>query len=241
MTPRDIDLELWKQWNKTKNNADLQPLINQLQPLISQQTSRWGATLSRPMLETKAKILAVEAIKSYNPNLNVALATHVTNRLQKLSRTVYMHTQAARLPEHKAIGMATFSVAQDQLKNDLGRTPTASELADHLGWSTGRTKEFQQAYDRKELLSSGEFNPSSFPVADQHDPLVDYVYFDMEPKKQKLFEHLTGYGGNKILSNAELMTKLDLSQGQLSYQKRQMTDMFHNALKQNITGTKNES
>jgi len=229
---RDTDLQLWKQWNRTKSDADLQALLNHLQPVISQQVTRWGGTLSRPMLETRAKILAVEAIKSYQPNRGAALATHVTNRLQKLSRTVYTHTQAARLPEHKAVGMTTFSVAQDHLNNDLGREPTHAELADHLGWTKGRTQEFQRAYNRKELLTSGEFNPSSFPIADQHDPIIDYVYFDMEPQKQKLFEHITGYGGNTVLSNTALMSKFKMSQGQLSYQKRKMKTMFQTAMKQ---------
>jgi len=231
MSAREKDLQLWKQWNRTKSNADLQALLNHLQPVINQQVTRWGGTLSRPMLETRAKVLAVEAIRSYNPNAGAALATHVTNRLQKLSRTVYTHTQAARLPEHKAVGMTTFSVANDQLQNDLGREPTHVELADHLGWSQARTREFQRAYGRKELLTSGEFNPSAFPIADQHDPIIDYVYFDMEPQKQQLFEHITGYGGKPVLSNPELMAKFKMTQGQLSYQKRQMKNMFQAATK----------
>ncbi len=232
MSVREKDLELWKQWNRTKSSADMQALLNALQPVINQQVTRWGGTLSRPMLEMRAKVLAAEAIKSYHPGRGAALATHVTNQLQKLSRTVYTHSQAARLPENKAIGMATFSVANDQLQNDLGRAPTHMELADHLGWTQRRTQEFQRAYDRKELLTSGEFNPASFPVADQHDPIIDYVYFDMEPQKQQLFEHITGYGGKPILSNRELMTQFKMTQGQLSYQKRKMKDMFQTALKQ---------
>lgn len=232
MTMKSKDLELWEQWNRTRSSADMQALLNHLQPLINQQVTRWGGTLSRPMLETKAKVLAAEAIKTYQPNRGAALATHVTNRLQKLSRTVYTHTQAARLPEHKAVGMATFSVANDQLQNDLGREPTHVELSDHLGWSQARTREFQRAYGRKELLASGEFNPASFPIADQHDPIIDYVYFDMEPKNQQIFEHITGYGGKPVLSNRELMSRFKITQGQLSYQKRKMKTMFQTALKQ---------
>lgn len=222
----DYDLALWRQWNKTKNDADLQALLNVLQPIVNQQITRWGGTLAKPMLQIKAKVLAVEAIKTYNPKAGTNLATHVINRLQKLSRTVYTHTQAARLPEHKALGMATFNIAQKQLQDNLGRVPTNAELSDHLGWTKTRTQEFQRAYNRKELLSSGEFNPASFPITDQYDPLIDYVYFDMAPQKQELFEHLTGYGGKQILSTEQLMTRFGLTQGQLSYQKRQMKDMF---------------
>lgn len=228
MNTQERDLALWRQWNKTRNDTDLQTLLDALQPIINQQVTRWGGTLARPLLEIKAKVLTVEAIKSYNPKAGTALATHVINRLQKLSRTVYTHTQAARLPEHKTMGMATFTVAQKQLQDNLGRTPTNMELSDHLGWSKTRTQEFQRAYNRKELLSSGEFNPASFPITDVYDPIIDYVYFDMEPQKQQLFEHLTGYGGKEILNNTQLMSRFGLTQGQLSYQKRQMKNVFLN-------------
>ena len=223
------DLRLWKQWQKTRSAVDLQALLNQLQPLIGQQVSRWSGMLSRDLLETQAKILAVDALQDYNPRMGTALATHVTNRLQKLSRLTYSHAQAARLPEHKAIGMVSFHAAQGRLKDDLGREPTAEELADHLGWTEQRVAEFQRAYGRRELLASGEFNPSTFPVADAQNPMVGFVYHDMAPKQQRLFEHITGYGGKPVLSNQEIMKKFDLTQGQLSYQKRKLLTLFQQA------------
>jgi hypothetical protein len=232
MSQRTKDLELWRQWNRTKSQADLQALLDHLQPVISGQVSRWSGSLARPMLEMRAKVLATEAIKSYNPNRGAALATHVTHRLQKLSRTVYSHTQAARLPEHKAVSMASFSVAQDHLRNELGRDPTHAEVADNLGWSTPRVAAFQKAFDRKELLGSGEFNPSMFPIADEEDPIVGFVYHDMAPQTQKLFEHITGYGGVRVLSNKQLMKEFGMTQGQVSYQKRKLKNLFQNALKQ---------
>jgi hypothetical protein len=204
--------------------------LDQLKPVILSQVNRWSGSLSRPLLETRAKVLATEAIQSYNPRKGAALATHVTNQLQRLSRLVYTHTQAARLPEHKAVGMASFRVAQEALEDEFGRSPTTPELADHLGWSNRRAEEFDRAFNRRELLTSGEFTPSSFPVADQEDPLIGFVFHDMAPKTQKLFVHVTGYGGSPVLSNPELMKKFKLTQGQLSYQKRKMTELFQNAL-----------
>ncbi|MHC4619227.1 MAG: hypothetical protein ACYTEQ_15895 [Planctomycetota bacterium] len=204
--------------------------MDQLKPVILSQVNRWSGSLSRPLLETRAKVLATEAIQSYNPRKGAALATHVTNQLQRLSRLVYTHTQAARLPEHKAVGMASFRVAQEALEDEFGRSPTTPELADHLGWSNRRAEEFDRAFNRRELLTSGEFTPSSFPVADQEDPLIGFVFHDMAPKTQKLFVHVTGYGGSPVLSNPELMKKFKLTQGQLSYQKRKMTELFQNAL-----------
>ena len=229
MDRKSEDLRLWQQWQRTQSSTDLHALLTQLQPVIHQQVNRWGGTLSRDTLETQAKVLAAGAIKSFNPDAGTALATHVTNQLQKLSRTVYTHSQAARLPEHKVIGMVSFHAAQEHLKDELGHDPSAAELADHMGWGTERVQEFQRAYGRKEMLGSGEFNPATFPVADQHDPIVSFVYHDMSPPQQRLFEHITGFGGKEPLSNTEIMKQHKLTQGQLSYQKRKMIDLFNTA------------
>ena len=224
------DREAWEQWQRTRSPQDLQRVLNRLQPIIAREVNRWAGSLSRGTLELKAKALAVKAIQSYNPAMGTTLSTHVTNQLQKLSRTVYTHTQAARLPEHKAVAMTSFNAAHEMLNSELGRTPTVLELAEHLGWSKMRTGQFQQAYERKELLTSGEFRPSSFAVNDfQQDPMVDFVYYDMSPANQKLFEHVTGYGGAKVLSNKELMDKFKLTQGQLSYRKRKLINLVRDA------------
>lgn len=220
------DRDLWDRWNRTRSSQDLQAVLDQLKPVIGREVNRWAGGLARPTLETKAKVLAVKAIKSYNPARGTALSTHVTNQLQKLSRVVYTHTQAARLPEHKAIAMTSFNAAHEMLNSELGRTPTALELSEHLGWSKTRTSQFQKAFERKELLTSGEYRPSSFAVNDyQQDPMVDFVYHDMSPANQRLFEHITGYGGAKVMSNKDLMKKFKLTQGQLSYRKRKLINL----------------
>ena len=231
-TVKETDLQLWHAWNKTKKPKDLQPLLNHLQPVLNQQVNRWSGALARPVLDTHAKILAVEAINSYDPKMDTALSTHVINRLQKLSRIVYTHTQAARLPEHKVLAMSSFSLGHNELKDKLGRDPTHAELSDHMGWSKGRVRDMQQAFNRQELLTSGETHPGMFTLHDEENPVVGYVYHDMAPRDQQIFEHITGYGGKKQLSTEDLMKKFKLTQGQLSYQKRQMTDLFQNALGQ---------
>lgn len=225
------DRELWDRWQRSRSPQDLQAVLNQLKPIIGREVNRWAGSLARPTLETKAKALAVKGIKSYNPAMGTTLSTHVTNQLQKLSRTIYTHTQAARLPEHKAVAMTSFGAAHETLNSELGRAPTTIELSEHLGWSKARTSEFRKAFQRKELLTSGEFRPSSFAVNDyEQDPMVDFIYHDMSPANQQLFEHATGYGGAQVLSNKDLMKKFSLTQGQLSYRKRKLINLVKNAM-----------
>ena len=229
MSHKEKDLELWRQWNQSNRKKDLHALLVNLDPIIQTQVNKWSGTLARPMLESKARVLAANALHNFDPNRGTAPATHVTNQLQKLSRTVYSHTQAVRIPEHKSVAMASFSAGFNIIRDRLGRDPTTVELADHMGWTQKRTAEFQQAFDRKELLGSGEFQPAAFPVVDGYDPVVAFVYHDLAPKDQQLFEHVTGYGGKAIMPNAQLMRRFKLTQGQLSYKKRKLIDKFQRA------------
>ncbi len=88
-TYQERDREVWREWKRSRSTANLQIVLQQLNPVIQREVNRWAGTLARPLLELEAKRLAMEAIESYNPNAGASLATHVTNRLKKLSRISY--------------------------------------------------------------------------------------------------------------------------------------------------------
>jgi DNA-directed RNA polymerase specialized sigma subunit len=220
-TRQEKDLELWKEWRKTRDPATLSKLLDRLHPLIIRETGKWQASVPQAALEAKARMLTVEALESYNPNMGAAIGTHVTSRLRKLSRSVYPYQNVARLPENKQLLFNTFQVAQNNLLDQHGREPTTEELADELRWTPKRVADFQRSFGRRELVESeGAF------IEDDHQEsqLVDFYYHGLPPEDKLLFEHIVGYGGKKVLSNTELNKKFRISQGQLSYKKRKFVD-----------------
>ena len=221
----DKDLELWNAWNKTKNSIDLQNLINQLDPLIQAEVNRRAGTLARPLLVTQARVLAAKAVENFDPKKGVKLSTHVTNQLQKLSRVNYAHQNAARIPEHTMLQFHSFNLAKEDLKEDLGRDPTIHEMADQLKWSPKKVEQFQTQFDRAELLESID-TPAGMFVAATHDPRIDYAYHSMSPRQQKIFEYSTGYLGCPRLSNTQIIKKLEITQGILSYEKSKIKEML---------------
>lgn len=225
------DMAAWREWKRNPNDYNLQQLLQQLNPVIQNEVNRWTGTLARPALELEAKRLAVEAFNSYQPSRGAALSTHVTNRLKKLSRLNYTHQNIARIPEYQSLKFRTFENSMNTLTDNLGREPTIAELADDLRWSTPAVKRFQKNI-RREFVESGDL-PSHFDQGETQDGVLDYVYYDLNPIQQKILEHTTGYGGAKTLSNPQLRRKLKLSQGQLSYQKRLLTNRIERALKEN--------
>jgi len=196
--------------------------------------NKWVGPIARPVLEAKAKALALEAIKSYSPTGGAALASHITNRLLKLSRTVYSHQDAVRTPEHKKLKVMALNRAENDLMSIHGREPTNEELQQHLKWSPKMISEIQSA-TAPELLESGDvggglFETQSAWAADSPDGIVNMFYYDLNPTDKLIFEHSTGYSGKPILSNTELCKRTGLTVGQLSYRKTQIK----NTLKQHL-------
>ena len=228
---QEKDLATWREWKRNPTDQSLQQVLQQLNPVIQHEVNRWTGTLARPALELEAKRLAVEALHSYRPTGGAALSTHVTNRLKKLSRLNYTHQNVARIPEYQSLKFRTFDNAQKGLIDTFGRDPTAAELADDLGWSTSSVQRFQKNIHR-EFVESGEV-PPYFDKGEDDTGVVDYVYYDLNPIQKRILEHTTGYGGAKVLTNPQLRKELKMTQGQLSYQKRLLTNRVEQALKEN--------
>lgn len=210
------DLELWRAWKKSGNSQDLQKLLDQMSPIINREVNKWAPAMSRSLLEAEGKRLAVLAFRDYKPNAGTALSTFVASRLPKLSRTVYSNQNAARLSEANSLLFHTYNSAQNKLNDQLGREPTRDELADELGWSQRKLRQFQRQTSRKEYVES-EDHPDAGSDVDQY--LVDFIHHDLFGYQKQIFEYLTGYQGSPKLSNNEIMKKLKLTQGQYSYQK----------------------
>ena len=232
---KETDLSLWKTWKAQPTDANMSALLHQMGPMIHAECNKWQGTLARPLLEATGKCLAAEAFHSYDPSKGAALGTHVANRLLKLSRLSYSSQNVARLPENKVLKFHTYKVGQAQLSDTLGRPPTVDELADHLGWSIPHLTTFQKAIAHQEILESGG-NCDASPVGvtfgvEESDNTIDFIHHDLPPQQKVIFEHLTGYGGTKVLGNQEIMKKLDMTQGQYSYAKRQLVDHLDSVMK----------
>jgi DNA-directed RNA polymerase specialized sigma subunit len=229
-TVKQNDIELWRQWKKTQSGTDLQRLLTQMNPIILREVNKWSNSMSKSYLESEGKRLAVEAFKSYDPGQGTALSTYLASRLPKLSRVTYSTMNVARLSETKSLLFHTYHTAKNELMERHGREPTNEELADHLAWSPKKLEQFQRQSGRSEFIESEEHPDSE--LAEDH--LADFIYMDLSPLQKSIFEYLTGYQGKPKLSGAEIVKKLNITQGILSYQK----SLIVSAIERAKAGTK---
>jgi len=227
---KDKDVELYEAYKKNPSPQTLKPLMKQLDGVLQNQVNKWSGAIARPVLEAKGRILTLEAIKSYNPHAGAALATHVTNRLKKLSREVYTHQDAVRLPEYKKLKVHAYLAAERDLMDEFGREPSNMEMTDHLSWSPKMLGEVQRSMNAELIesqdMGAGLFENKSVWGSESGDGMVDLVYYDLDPVDKQIFEHSTGYSGKPIMNNTALRKKTGLTQGQLSYKKRKLITKF---------------
>ena len=119
----------------------------------------------------------------------------------------------------------TVNIAKEDFRANEGRDPTDEELGDALKWSPKKVQQFQSQFGRSELVESID-TPGDLFIASTHDPRIVYVVMGLSPRQKEIFQYTVGYGGHKRLSNTEIMNKLGISQGILSYEKTKLKEAF---------------
>lgn len=217
---KSTDHLLWEAYKQSGNPEDRAKVMQALAPLLHSRVQKWKGPVPADILHAKAYQLAAKALDTFDPHKGAALGTHVVNSLGPLSRVVYTYQNTARLPENVTLRVHAYQTAKDSLSNELGREPTLAELHDSLGWPTSELSRMD-SYVRRDLTESvGAVQGSFYSSAeDKEQDVLAAIYFDLLPDEKILFEALTGYGGKRKLTTNELLSKLGITQAQLSYKK----------------------
>jgi len=193
---------------------NVEQLIKDNKKLIELEITRYATNIPRITVQLEAYRLAREAAKSYNSSLGFKFSTHLMNSLKKLSRMSTQYGGVLRVPENTQFGISKLQKVEKDLEHTLGRPPTLEELAHHT--NTGIKTVSNILNNRK--VSSGISSLFEAPelLDGSNAEWVHFVYHDLSDKDKLIFEHMTGYGGKKILPNNEIASKLNLSIGTLN-------------------------
>lgn len=132
MNKREKELLLWKDWRTHRDKKARDELLISLSPLLHKEINKYVASpLPRTALETEARMLALNAFETYDPN-KAQLNTHVTNHLKHLQRYTLIYQNIGKIPEHRGIAISRYQHVQENLEEDLDREPTIVEISDAL-------------------------------------------------------------------------------------------------------------
>jgi hypothetical protein len=131
------------------------------------------------------------------------------------------------VPEQQRLTFNRFNAAQRLLEDLNGKKPSLEETADYLAIKPKQLMRIVENVGRRELMESGE-GPQF--IKDVDDDIIHLAFADMTPLQKKIFELRTGYNGVPVASGAqEIMRKLNITQGQLSYQLNAMKALLERA------------
>lgn len=193
---------------------DVETLIKENKKLIDLEASRYSANLPLISVQIEAYKLAREAAKSFDPQSGNKFSTHLVNNLKKLSRLSTKYGTVVRTPENVQFGVNKLQNIHTDLTHTLGRDPTTEELSHHSGLSIKAVTGMLTTKKSSTGMSSLFDAPTLFDS--QNDEWIQFVYHDLADKDKLIFEHKTGFGGKKILSNTEIAKKLNLSTSTLN-------------------------
>lgn len=217
MSPRaQQDLELWRKWKSDPSDDNLLPLMERLQPLVTQTVNRWSAApVPTPAIRAMANVNLKKAINTYDPSKGASLATYATWHLKKTGTFVHRYQNVGRMPDHRIERISEFNLAKDELTEKLGHQPDAKTLADHLGakWSINEVARMERELQKDFIASqSDQTDLLTQPISAKELDMARYILDDLEsPEERLVYEYTMGLNGKPKLSAQEIAARMGKS------------------------------
>lgn len=232
-----MSLPEYELWRKNPTSKNLNAVLNALMPTINSELQRFNGPPH--VLKAKAKLLAINAIKTYNPKSGAHLRSWVVTQLQPLSR-YSQKLKPVYVPELAARQAAELNTARQRLSDELGREPTDEELADELGLSVNKIKKLKSAVPAVmsessivDMNVSDDFSSGNLPAVVSPNTLdlaQSIVYESLDPNSKKLYDLKTKPQNGKYLSNKEIASLLNISPARVSQRTKEIAEEINNLI-----------
>ena len=133
-SPLTKDKNKVSNWLLNPNSKETNDEFNKyVTPIVSSAIKAYAGGNSS--LTNSAKIMAWEALKTYNPSHDVTPKTHITNSLKKLSRENMSRVNAVKSPERNFYERRSINKFITEYEDEYGDEPSSSTISDTLGLS----------------------------------------------------------------------------------------------------------
>lgn len=231
--PLDLDTE-YQTWRTDPSQPNTARLLKAMDPTIS-RAARANAGTVNPLLYGRARAMALQAVKSYDPGRGAKLQSHIFNAMQGLKRYSGQVAAGARVPERVVLDRNAMKAAANDLADELGREPTDDELAERTGFSHKRirhVRRFASPMAEGVFSTMGEdgepFDPGV--MRSNQRVVLQAVYDDLPALDKKVFEWSLGFNGNPVLQNQMIASKLGRSPGWVSQRKLLIQKQINTAM-----------
>ena len=212
----------YAEWLKNKSPENLSNVVSAFSPTINSEIMRYSAP--KNLLRSRAKILAIKAIKSFDPMSGARLNSWIVTNLQPLSR-YSIKQRDVKTPEVAARQAAEVDRVSSELRDELGRDPTDDEIADEIGISPKRVAKVREmaiasvttgTYEENEDGEGGVGGAPAVQTPSQIPYAQEAVYQSLGDMDRFIFDSLTGMHGSKVLQARQVADRTGLSPAAIS-------------------------
>ncbi len=209
----------YETWQQRQDPTNMRALLKAADPVIGRAITQYAG--GDKAMRARAKRLAVQAFRNYDPKHETKLKTHLMIRLRPLQREYTRRTSPLAVPERVQLDQLRLRTAEQALTETYGREPSDDEIAEYMGLSKRRIAHVR-SYAKGVLAESqmrnaeGELQLPGSEQVTSSDIWVEYVHHDLDPKDKKIMEWKTGYGGHDVLSTNEIAKRLRISPSAVS-------------------------
>lgn len=204
----------YEEWRANPTPETMKAVLDDLDPTINSEVQRFSGP--KPLLRSRARALAVKAVRSYDPASGAKLRSWVVTQLQPLSR--YNNSlKPVYVPEDAARKSYAISKAREAFVDEHGRDPTDEELADEVGVSVARLRKVQKMTPAvvNEPQATGEEDATAPDYAIYRDNPVQAataaVYDGLDARDRRIFDMRTGSHGQKLVQGQDIASLLKVS------------------------------
>jgi DNA-directed RNA polymerase specialized sigma subunit len=133
-----------------------------------------------------------------------------------------MYGSSVRLPENKQFKLQHINKAEAELNDSLGREPSLLEISEHAHIPLSQVSQIKKHAGGEVNISNLQYTPVF--VDNGNDDWLHFVYHDLPDLDKVIFEHKTGFGGKKVLSNEEIGKLVNLSPSTVGNRAKMISD-----------------
>jgi hypothetical protein len=192
------EVDLLKVFKSNPSKETFMPLYQSYKPYIMKAASRnmYGSPIPQAAHVAFAAQSFLDAVRTHNPAKG-GFSTHMFNTVFQKGKRLNLHYQnIGYIPESRATKYQAFQTANYLLKEQLGRVPSAVELADEMAMPVKEVERMRLEVKEDRILN--EAVPTLGPQFAQSDKAME-LFRDMQysliPKHRTILEHMVGLNG----------------------------------------------
>ena len=217
------ELGMWQQWQQGGKKPDhLRPLVQSLQPLVNNRMKifhRRIRDIPPDAIRAEFHDQLLTALDTFDPNKG-KMSTWVNRRLMKANRFVHTYQNPARIGEKRIGSITPFQIAEQSLRQKLGRSPTIIEISDKAQIPQNEVRLLRSEVRRSHPVGQlGDKDPTSFTMSRTKE-LMNLLPHDLTHEENAVFEYVHGVAGKAQIGTGAIAKKLNMSAPKVSRLKK---------------------